>query len=156
MLRSCFRTYNAGMSELASATPAETNLKAAARLRLSRRGFVLGGVGLAGFSGASTAAYAAAIEPGRLVTTTYRITPPGWQASRLRIAAIADPHAGGPNMTLAHIRRTVDETNALAPDVIVLLGDYVATHRFVTEHVPNAAWAAEFARLAAPLGVYAI
>jgi predicted MPP superfamily phosphohydrolase len=162
MPRSCFRTYNAGMSELDSAPPGEANMTLAtaarplARLRLSRRGLLLGGVGLLAFSGASTAAYAAAIEPGRLVTTTYRITPPGWQAPRLRVAAIADPHAGGPNMTLAHIHRTVDVTNALAPDVIVLLGDYVAHHRFVTERVPDAAWAAEFARLSAPLGVHAI
>ena len=125
-------------------------------LRLSRRGFLWGGAGLVGVSGVSTAGYAAAIEPSRLITTTYRITPPGWQGPGLRLAAIADPHAGGPNMTIEHIRRTVDETNALAPDLIVLLGDYIATHRFVTERVPYAAWAAEYARLAAPLGVYAI
>jgi predicted MPP superfamily phosphohydrolase len=39
---------------------------------------------------------------------------------------------------------------------VVLLGDYVAHHRFVTEHVPPEVWAAQFARLAAPLGVWAI
>ena len=90
------------------------------------------------------------------MTTTYRITPPGWQAGPLRMVAIADLHAGGPNMTMEHIPRAVDQTNALAPDIVVLLGDYVANHRFVTERVPDAAWAAEFARLAAPLGVWAI
>jgi predicted MPP superfamily phosphohydrolase len=36
------------------------------------------------------------------------------------------------------------------------MGDYFATHRFVTEHVPHAVWAAELARLTAPLGVYTI
>jgi predicted MPP superfamily phosphohydrolase len=71
------------------------------------------------------------------------------------VAAIADVHAGGPNMTVEHIRRVVD-TNALAPDLVVLLGDYVADHRFVTEHVPPNVWAGEFARLAAPLGAWAI
>jgi predicted MPP superfamily phosphohydrolase len=124
--------------------------------RLSRRGFLLRGFGLAGFFGASTAGYATAIEPERLVTTPYHITPPGWRSGRLTVAAIADLHAGGPNMTLEHIVRTVDRTNALAPDLVVLLGDYFASHRFVTEHVPNAVWAGEFSRLKAPLGVWAI
>jgi predicted MPP superfamily phosphohydrolase len=45
---------------------------------------------------------------------------------------------------------------ALNSDLIVILGDYFATHRFVTEWVPHAAWAAELARLNARLGVYAI
>jgi predicted MPP superfamily phosphohydrolase len=156
MLHSCLRTYIAGMNSVHPAASESPIARPHGSLRLSRRGFLFGSAGLLSVSGASTAGYAAAIEPSRLVTTTYRITPPGWQGPRLRIAAIADPHAGGPNMTIAHIRRTVDETNALAPDVVVLLGDYVATHRFVTERVPYAAWAAEYARLAAPLGVHAI
>jgi uncharacterized protein len=127
-----------------------------ARPRLSRRGFLVRGVGLVGLSAAGVAGYATAIEPERLVTTTYRVTPPGWQSGPLRIAAIADIHAGGPNMALEHIRRIVDRTNALAPDIVVLLGDFVASHRFVTERVPAAVWAGELARLGAPLGVWAI
>jgi uncharacterized protein len=126
------------------------------RRRLSRRGFFLRGISAVGLSGISTAVYAAAIEPKRLVTTSYRLTPPGWNAGRLSVAAIADLHAGGPNMTVEHIRRVVDATNALRPDLVVLLGDYVANHRFVTEHVRPDVWAGEFARLAAPLGVWAI
>ena len=43
-----------------------------------------------------------------------------------------------------------------AQDLTVLLGDYIATHRFVTERVPNDVWAAELKRLEAPLGVWAI
>ena len=72
------------------------------------------------------------------------------------MAAIADVHAGGPNMAAEHIGRVVDATNALQPDLVVLLGDYVAHHRFVTEHVPPEVWAGQFARLAARLGVWAI
>jgi uncharacterized protein len=135
-----------------SASPAEPSV-APGHLPLSRRGFLLRGIGAAGLSGASTAVYAAAIEPERLVTTSYRLTPPGWNAGRLRVAAIADVHAGGPNMAAEHIGRVVDSTNALQPDLVVLLGDYVAHHRFVTEHVPPEVWAGQFARLAAPLGV---
>jgi uncharacterized protein len=135
----------------------DENLSVPGHRRLSRREFFLTGIGgAAGLTGPSTAVYAAAVEPERLITTSYRLTPPGWNAGRLRVVAIADVHAGGPNMALEHIRRIVDETNALSLDLVVLLGDYVATHRFVTEHVPLEAWAGEFSRLAAPLGVWAI
>jgi uncharacterized protein len=121
---------------------------------VSRRGLMLGGLGAVGFSCISTAVYASAVEPERLITTAYRVSPPHWTAGRLSVAVIADLHAGGPK--LEHIARVIDATNALRPDVIVLLGDYIATHRFVTERVPPAVWAGQFARLYAPLGVWAI
>ena len=41
----------------------------------------------------------------------------------------------GPEHAVEHVGRVVDAANALRPDVVVLLGDYIATHRFVTEHV---------------------
>ena len=123
---------------------------------ITRRGLVTG-LGAAGLSASSLAAYAAGIEPLGLRTTHYRLTPPGWPADRrLSIAVIADLHAGGPNMGLAQIRHVVDTAQAERADLIVLLGDYFATHRYITEHVPHAAWAAELKRLSAPLGVYAI
>ena len=92
----------------------------------------------------------------RLVTTTYRLTPPGWNAGSLSVVAIADLHAGGPDMPIKRISDMIDQTNALRPDLVVLLGDYAATHRFVTKRVPHDAWADHFARLVAPLGVWAI
>jgi predicted MPP superfamily phosphohydrolase len=92
-----------------------------------------------------------------LVVTDYRLSPPDWPADRrLTIAVIADLHAGGPNMGLDRVRQVVDSANVLGCDLVVLLGDYFATHRFVTGYVPPPAWGAELARLRAPLGVYAI
>ena len=89
--------------------------------------------------------------------THYRLNPPRWPAGRrLSICVIADLHAGGPNMGLARVRQVVDAGNALKCDLIVLLGDFFATHRFITEHVTPPQWAGELARLSAPLGVYAI
>jgi uncharacterized protein len=44
----------------------------------------------------------------------------------------------------------------LQSDIVVLLGDYFATHKFVDPVVPHAVWAAELRRLHAPLGVWAI
>ena len=104
-----------------------------------------------------TAAYAAAQAANDLIVTDYRPVPPMWpDAHRLTITVVADLHAGGPNMGLARVREVVDAVQALNSDLIVILGDYFATHRFITEHVPNAAWAAELGRLKARLGVYAI
>jgi len=127
---------------------------------VSRRGFLKSGLvltGCAGFAASSTGAYAAAEAAYRLVTTDYRLRPPGWRAGqRLTITVVADLHAGGPNMGIERVRQVVDSANALRSDLVVVLGDYFATHRFVTERVPHAAWAGELARLNAPLGTWAI
>lgn len=126
---------------------------------LTRRGLITAGAGLGigGLMLSSTGAYAAAQAANDLVITDYRLSPPAWpKGRRLTISAIADLHAGGPNMGIGRVRQVVDAANALGSDLVVVLGDYFATHRFVTERVPPPAWAAELARLRAPLGVYAI
>jgi predicted MPP superfamily phosphohydrolase len=127
-------------------------------LQLSRRGLLKAGLGLTALAGMpAAAAYAAAEAANNLVVTRYTLSPPGWRAGqRLTVTAIADLHAGGPNMGIARVRQVVDAANALGSDLIVVLGDYFATHRFVTEVVPPPAWAEELARLRAPLGVYSI
>jgi len=127
--------------------------------RVTRRKLLLGGVGgLVGIAGAGggTTAYSYA-EAKSLVVTRYRIVSPRWPAGkRLSITVIADLHAGGPNMGRAQIHRIVETANALKSDLVVLLGDYFATHRFVDEKVPHPVWAAELAQLRAPLGTWAI
>lgn len=129
------------------------------RCLLTRRGLIKGGVGLAGVAGLmlpATGAYAAAQAARDLVITDYRLSPPTWpKGRRLTVTVIADLHASGPNMGVGRVRQVVDTGNALGSDLIVVLGDYFATHPFVTERVPPPAWAAELARLRAPLGVYA-
>jgi predicted MPP superfamily phosphohydrolase len=131
----------------------------AARPLLSRRALLLGagGVGLAALGGGSATAYGASEAALMLDVTRYRLEPRGWPAGRkLTIAVVADLHAGGPNMGLARVRAVVDTANSLRADIILVLGDFVATHRFVTEVVPPPVWAGEIARLSAPLGVHAI
>jgi predicted MPP superfamily phosphohydrolase len=127
---------------------------------LSRRGLLKAGLTLTGAAGIlmpGTTAYAAMEAANGLVITDYALTPPGWSpAQRLTIAVIADLHAGGPNMGIKRVREVVDAANTLQCDLTVILGDYFATHHFVTEVVPPPAWAAELARLRAPLGVYGI
>ncbi len=127
---------------------------------LTRRGLLKSGLGLTGVAGLvmpSTAAYAAVQAAHDLIVTDYRPVPPHWpDAHRLSITVVADLHAGGPNMGLERVRQVVDVAQALNSDLIVILGDYFATHRFVTERVPHPLWAAELGRLKARLGVYAI
>jgi len=127
---------------------------------LTRRGLLKGGLGLTGFAGLmlpGSGAYAAVEAATGLAITDYAPVPRNWpDRHRLTITVIADLHAGGPNMGIERVRAVVDAASALKSDLVVVLGDFFATHRFVTERVPHAAWAAELARLNAPLGVYAI
>jgi predicted MPP superfamily phosphohydrolase len=126
-------------------------------MKISRRHFLTGTAGVMGAT-ALVAGYAGAIEPGfRLVVTEYGLTPPGWPRDfALKIAVIADPHAAEPYMGAERIEEIVAATNALAPDLVVLLGDYEANHRFVTRSVPPETWARLWAQCRAPLGVQAI
>jgi len=117
-------------------------------------------LGTAGLTGIGLSSYAFAIEPRfRLAVTHYRLTPPGWprDGRRLRVAALADIHACEPWMPLSRVEEIVATTNRLEPDLIVLLGDYVAgLQRFRSATVAPEDWARAFGRLSAPLGTYAI
>jgi hypothetical protein len=123
---------------------------------VTRRNLIRG-LGVLGVAGVATVGYGAGIEPESLLVTRYRLTPPRWPAGlRLSISVIADLHAGGPNMLMSHIDRIVDTANLLESDIVLLLGDFFATHRFVTEHIPHPVWAGALARLKARLGTWAI
>jgi predicted MPP superfamily phosphohydrolase len=127
-----------------------------AKPHVTRRRVLTGAAGLIGLS-AGTAVYAAAIEPDGLVVTRYAPALPGWPAGRkLSITVIADLHAGGPDMQLEHIRRIVDRASALQSDIVLLLGDFIASYRFAFTKVSDPTWAAELARLSAPLGTWAV
>src|ERR1700729_4145329 len=123
---------------------------------ISRRQFLrfIGGLGALG---ASTAAYGFGEPVLRLRVARYAITPKQWPADfQLKIAVIADLHACDPWMSLERIEAIVERTNALKPDITVMLGDYVAGHRHVTRFIPATEWAPVLAGLKAPLGVHAI
>jgi uncharacterized protein len=123
---------------------------------LSRRRFLQFPAGL-GALGASSAAYGFGEPVLRLSVARYDLSPPQWPADfPLKIGVVADLHACDPWMSLDHIDAIVKRTNALRPDIIVLLGDYVAGHHHVTRRIAAAEWAAVLAGLRAPLGVHAI
>ena len=72
--------------------------------------------------------------------------PPGLDG--LRIVQLSDIHIGD-FMSRAAIRRAVDISNAVQPDLAVLTGDLIST-----EHDPLADCIMELSRLQAPLGVW--
>ena len=88
----------------------------------------------------------------RLGIAQYHLRPQQWPASlKLTIAAVADVHACRPWMDPARIRSIVQRTNDLGADMIVLLGDYVAGHRMVTDYVHSTEWSEALAGLKAHL-----
>jgi predicted MPP superfamily phosphohydrolase len=126
------------------------------RMRLTRRHFLLGaGSVLSGLL--ASGGYAFGIEPFRLRVQPYSFTPSGWPSGlQLRIAAISDIHACRPWMDPVRIGAIAELTNSLEPDLIVLLGDFPAGHRWVTGRVEPGEWASALKVLKARLGVYAI
>src|SRR5436190_1884567 len=123
---------------------------------ISRRQF-LKSLGALGAFGLAALPYGLLEPLLRLHVARYRLQPRGWpDGFKLTIAALADIHACEPWMGAEHIRSIVARTNALGADIIVLLGDYVAGHRWVLGPVDSADWAEALADLRAPLGVHAI
>ncbi|MBO6898698.1 MAG: metallophosphoesterase [Shimia sp.] len=123
---------------------------------MTRRGFIKGllGVILAGFFAAT---YGFFIEPAlRLRVKRWRIKRDDWTAPPLRIALLADLHAGKPFPDLSRMRQVVTRTNALDADLVLLLGDYAAGHAFTSEPVDIAELAPVLADLKAKHGVFAI
>lgn len=104
------------------------------------------------------ASYPLAIEPGfRLDVTSYSVRPPQWpEGLNVKAAVIADIHACEPLMPASRVRHIAELANQLDPDIIFLLGDFSAGHRYVTAAVYPEQWGEALSILNAPLGVYAI
>ncbi len=116
--------------------------------------------GLASFSaiGLGTATYGVAIEAGlTLNTTAYAFTPPNWTPGlKLRAAVIADPHVVDPWFPLSRWQKVIETAQALNPDVIFMLGDYITGMRLRTGRPAPVDIARIAGKLRAPLGVYSI
>lgn len=127
-------------------------------LTLPSRRQVLTGFGASALAAGSTCGYAVAVEPRfRLVVTSYAPVLPNWPPGLgLRIAVLADIHVGEPWMPLDRVTEIVEATNALRPDLILLLGDYPASWKVTWKHVPLADFARVVEGLRAPLGVHAV
>lgn len=99
------------------------------------------------------------LEPSSLKLT--RIVLPVRDAAPLnglRIAVIADLHAGAAFIDRTKIEKVVRMTNAAKPDLILLAGDYIVSERrdLPQDDVPVETVAALLSPLHAPLGVFAV
>jgi predicted MPP superfamily phosphohydrolase len=101
--------------------------------------------------------YAFRIEPASLRLSRYDVESPA-PLKGLKIAVIADLHAGSPFIDEAKIDRVVALTNAARPDLIVLTGDYVVgvPRRYGGRRIGIETITAHLGELRAPLGVYAV
>jgi len=98
------------------------------------------------------------IEPNRLVVRETRLVLPRWPAALdgLRLAVVADIHAGAPWIDDEKVERLVAEVNDTRSDLVLLLGDFVILEVLGGRQVPPERTAERLARLRAPLGVIAI
>ncbi len=129
---------------------------------ISRRAF-LKGVLAVSTVGSTFGGYVLA-EPFRLRVTRYKISPPNWPTGlRVKLAVIADLHVIEPWMGLSRVAQIVARANALEPDAVLLLGDYLPSTgiqrwagRVGGGVVSPDDWARELGRLKAPLGIHAV
>src|SRR5688500_1082492 len=99
------------------------------------------------------------VEPNRLITRHETIQIDNWprELNDLRIAVLSDIHAGGAFIDERKLRTIVERTNALQPEMIVILGDYIAGdgRRHPLKMQPEV-FAAVLKDFRAPLGVYSV
>jgi len=122
--------------------------------RCNRRTFLRGalGAGLMAATGACGVAYTLALEPGWLAVERVTVRIPGLppDLEGLKLAHLSDLH-WGLYTGQKEIRAAVETANNLAPDLVLLTGDYVLGNAKYAQPC-----ARELAALSAPLGVFAI
>jgi predicted MPP superfamily phosphohydrolase len=98
------------------------------------------------------------IEPNRLVIRHESISINNWpkELNDLKIAVIADIHAGSWCIDNEKLRQIVERTNQLQPDVIVVLGDYMSENGWTSDRVGPEVFAPVLKDFRAPLGVYSV
>src|SRR5690349_9216888 len=120
------------------------------RIRIVLGGILLLGCGLVG--------WAFFIEPNRLVVRHETIELDRWPTglSGLKIAVLSDLHIGSAFIDERKLRRIVERTNQLQPDLIVILGDYIASNGRTGHRVQPEVFAPLLKDLHAPFGVYSV
>lgn len=100
-------------------------------------------------------------EPATLEVRRVEVTSRGWSGPPVRIGVISDTHTDGPHIGVARLQSIIARMNAERPDIVVLLGDFVAGHegasdRSADERREIGEGLAAFGKLQAPLGVWSV
>lgn len=77
-------------------------------------------------------------------------------ASPISVLFLADIHVAGPDMPPARVARIVEQANTLAPDIILIAGDFISDKRTATRHYTAQEAVAPLGKLNAPLGMIAV
>jgi predicted MPP superfamily phosphohydrolase len=98
------------------------------------------------------------IEPSRLIVREETIAIDNWprELDGLRIAVLSDIHAGGSFIKDKKLHTIVDRTNALHPDLIVILGDYMSGNSWTSQRIEPEVFGAVLKNFSAPLGTYSV
>jgi predicted MPP superfamily phosphohydrolase len=96
------------------------------------------------------------LEPASLTLVEERIRLARGGRGILRVAILTDLHVGSPFNGLDKLRRIVDRTNAVRPDLVCILGDLVIQGVVGGRFVAPEDIAAELKRLRATAGVVAV
>lgn len=105
--------------------------------------------------------YGFKIEPRQLKLRKYAISSPHWTGAPITIGLLSDLHIGGPHIDPPAVERIVGMMNVEAPDIILLLGDYVDSHESQSDRSKAAndevSWGhAILGDLSANYGVFAV
>lgn len=97
-------------------------------------------------------------EPARLKVRRLEVPLDRWPRGLdgLRVAVVADLHAGAPHVDERKVERVVEKVNAQKPDLVALLGDYADPTVAFGQAVAPEAVAERLGELRAPLGVFAV
>jgi predicted MPP superfamily phosphohydrolase len=97
------------------------------------------------------------IEPNRLVVNEATIQIENWPAGadKLKIAVLSDLHFGSPYIDAAKLQLITSKIGQAQPDLIVLLGDFIADGRGSIRVEPETI-ADNLKNFRAPLGVFAV
>ena len=98
------------------------------------------------------------IEPNRLVIRHETLQINNWpsELSNLKIAVLSDMHIGSSFINEEKVRYIVEQTNQLQPDMIVILGDYIAGNGRASHRVEPEVFGPMLKGFRAPLGVYSV
>jgi predicted MPP superfamily phosphohydrolase len=112
----------------------------------------------AGAAALGAALWSTVVEPRRTRMRKVRVEVAGWPEglAGLRVALIADLHAGAPHVDERRVSAVVDAVNAARPDLVALLGDYVDPEVALGDPVSPEAVARRLGELEAPLGTFAV
>ena len=108
--------------------------------------------------GCALAAWAFVFEPDRVVVSETVLRLPGQPEvfGKIKLVVLSDIHAGAPHIKEDKLRLLVEKVNALRPDLVLMLGDFVIQDVVGGEFVEPEVIAAQLKDLRAPLGVYAV